>query len=275
MTEHDPFIVLGKENVLQILLLNYLERLFDCSQAISYSVQALGQNQDRLVEFLSQGSGNILENLDLWHKSISPQDKAAKKDEIANKMEELNRQRVGRFLQILINQQIVLMCSVVEIYFNHILDTILQKEPRTILTIAPDQEIPLEFLLDSGNYETILESVRQKQIHKFGYASIEEKFGKFRALGIDSRLVFDASTINTEAQQRIGDFSLERLKEIFERRNKIIHKGASPFSEAEEVAPLVEFFQHLMFQLAIQTSKKYQIPIDFLGYYGAWMKPPE
>lgn len=273
--QFDPLSVLGRPEILQIRLLEHLERLFDCSSAINYAVDAVGQNREKLADFMSQGIPEILQNKEIW-KNPESNETAHHLKEIQEKAEAENRRRVERFIQILGNQSVVLMCSVLDVYFNHVLDVVSTVEPKTLMTLSPEGKISLQELLDHTSHEATVDAVREKEISKFDYDSLDEKFKKFRKLGIKEDVVFDASRISKEALERLDGFDLATLRRAYGTRHEIVHRGAFPIDSMGTATLLTELFQHTMWGLAIAASKKFKVPIDFFGYYAAWMgSPPE
>ena len=271
----DPLSVIGKSEILQIRLLEHLERLFDCSSAINYAVDAVGQNREKLADFMSRGVPEILHNKEIW-KDPESNETAHYREEIQEKLEAANRRRVGRFIQILVNQSVVLMCSVLDVYFNHVLDIVSKVEPKTLITLSPDRKILLQEFLHHSSYDANVDAVREKELSKFDYESLDEKFKKFRKLGINDDAVFDASRISEEALKRLSGFNLDTLRHAYDSRHEIVHRSALPIDSMAAAALLTELFQHTMFGLAIAASEKFKVPIDFLGYHAPWMgSPPE
>ena len=172
----------------------------------------------------------MLDNERIWKDPDSPLT-AVKRDEIREQFHKLNQQKVGQHLQILLNQGVVLMCSVLDIYFNHVLDVILRAEPRTLLALNPESQISLQEFLKQGGYDENLNEIRQKELSKFDHESVETKFKKFRKLGITDDAVFDTSNMLDEAKEEVGRFDMDRLSRVYKSRHDIVHRGDVPFND--------------------------------------------
>jgi hypothetical protein len=136
-------------------------------------------------------------------------------------------------------------------------------KPETLCGIKEDKQVAVKEIIDAGDYDQLLERLREQRLASFGREKIGKKFGVLGSeFGIKQEPVFG------------GNAGLAKLEQIFEKRNQIIHHGARPFSGSQEVEEIMEFFKNLVFQLSFEVSRVYLIPVDCLGYYAAWMPTP-
>ena len=68
---------------------------------------------------------------------------------------------------------------------------------------------------------------------------------------------------NPMVQKTYLGWGLEKLCSIFKERHDIVHNGLFPLKSLEELYLRKEFFFKLIFNIAIEINKKFNIPNDF------------
>lgn len=268
MSHSDELMVLGKD-VLQLrLFTELLPRFSNAFLGLSFAHDALEQNKEKIAQFLSRGTPELIE------KVSDPENISEEQlQEIQGAIDIATDQSVEDYLSTLRNLHVVLLCTSLEIALNEVVDIVLQTEPNILIGAASEKSVTLKEIIKAGDYESILSRIREKQIKLFSWGEIEEKMSFLeKHMGIGTEDIFEWDGFTEGIQILLKDCDLGELKGVFRKRHSIVHHGERPFEDQKEVERILEFFQKLTFNLCTSISKKFKIPIDMLGFHPRWMR---
>ena len=167
---------------------------------------------------------------------------------------------------VLINQNLVMMCTVLEIFLLHVVDSILKAEPMTLLTVASEKEIKLDEVIKAKDKEEIVKKCREKVKDHFSRQGIKEKFKIIEKIGVEEKDVFNFSILRTEPQQDFSGYDLQNLADVFQKRHDIVHEAMLPIQDPVELDSILNLFIMFIFGLTWAVIKKFDIASDIDDY---------
>ena len=257
-----------------IKLLNYLDKLNEAYLCLHNTMLVVNDpsTKRRLLEEMLRGTPTLVE--DLLRKQDINKDSAGfatARDLFLKGMTESNKKKIDNYSPILLNQNLVMLCTILEIFFIHVLETIIETNPNTLIGLSKEKEISLKAVIDLKDYEAIIRNFKDKTFDHFSRQSIKEQFEIYSKLGIDISKIFDYSMFTPEAQKEMAGNNLDKLIQIFETRHSIVHENALPIQTEDELYKILNFFNKVVLNLATVVMKKYKISLDVQEF----MRPPE
>lgn len=252
--------------MITIKLIDFWARLGDIYLFVYTVPQEVNraETQRRLVNIQMSGYPELISSVMKDSEALSQEKLDSIFTNIYKLIEKSTTEKINKYPLIIINQALVMMCTVYEIFLMHVLDSIFRRKPETLLSIAKHRIVTLEQVLESDDKETILEFFRRKFEDHFSRQGIREKFDTFAQLGIKEYEIFNFSAYyNQEAQKKFAGYDLEKLTSIFDKRHDIVHSDTLPLQNATELGVINEFFQNTGFMLTLAVGKKFKIPSDF------------
>lgn len=248
-----------------IRMLDFLSKLSDAYLVVYNTVNIVERSdvQSFIVNTMMQGTDQLLQELEdkrVFYGDI-PQ-KTALKGLLTQRLKDANARKVREYVPVLLNQNLVMLCTIMEIFFLHILETIMLKEPNVLVGLAQEKRLSLQQVLSLKDYDSIIEKFRSKILDHFSRQGLKEKFKIYEKIGLDINKVFDYSTYTDDAQKRLIGYDFSKLSEIFDKRHNIVHKNELPLKELSELAKTKDFFEKIVIKLSILTMDKYAILLD-------------
>lgn len=220
--------------------------------------------QKFIVNTMMQGTDKMLQELE--DQKVFNSDDSYKSDElkkqIYQQLKELNAKKVQDYVPVLLNQNLVMLCTIMEIFFVHILEIIIKCEPKTLIGLSVEKEITLQRAVELSSYEAVIEEFESKTLEHFSRQGLKEKFKIYSKIGLDNTKIFDYSSYTDEAKGNLHGYDLNKLNEIFDMRHDIVHKNCSPLQELEQLNKIKDFFEKLIWNISTQTMKKFGILLD-------------
>jgi hypothetical protein len=158
---------------------------------------------------------------------------------------------------IVLNLSLVMMCTILELFFEHVLSLILRANSKTLLSLSKDKSISLEQLLRSSTYEGVLEDFIKKTTEHIIRQGTMEILKTFRIVGIRTELVFSWEDFTDEVQDRLFGWDDNKLNNIFSERHSIVHDNALPLQSVDELLVRKEFFEKLILNISVLGWKKF------------------
>ena len=248
-----------------IRMLDFLSRLSDAYFVVYNTINIVKRPevQNFIVDTTMQGTDQLLQELEdkgVFHGDI-PQ-KTALKGLLAQRLKDANTRMVQEYVPVLLNQNLLMLCTIMEIFFLHILETIMLKEPNVLIRLAQEKTLSLRQVLSLKSYDSIIEEFRSKISDHFSRQGLKEKFKTYEKIGLDINKVFDYSTYTDDAQKRLSGYGLGRLSEVFDKRHDIVHKNQLPLTQLSELRETKEFFEKIVLNLSMLIMGKYAISLD-------------
>lgn len=243
----------------------FLKRTYDVYLFVYTVSQEVTQPETRRKIFgtLMKGFPDLINKVRSELHGVSKKDLDKDLDFITQEMEKLTNEAIEKYPLILINQALVMMCTVYEIFLLHVLDCILLTKPETLVAIAENKIIPLKQVIEARDKEAIVEVFREKVKEHFSRQGIEEKFKIFEKLGIEIMQLFNFSCyFGGETQKMLSGYDLGKLIDIFDKRHDIVHKDALPIKTSSEFNAILDFFQKTGFNLMMVVGNKFKVVSD-------------
>lgn len=248
-----------------IKMLNFLERLNDTYLCLHNTLLVINDPnvKSKLLGRMVAGNDALVEDM-LRKQGFHENPEAFKiaNDFFTKGMEELNRKKIDNYTPILLNQNLVMLCTVLEIFFIHILEVIIESSPKTLIGLSKEKSISLESVIELKNYDAVIRDFKDKTFDHFSRHSTKEQFEIYKKIGIDIATVFDYSTFTPAAQKEMIGNDLEKLIQIFETRHSIVHDNTFPVQREEELYKILDFFSKIVINLSSTVMKKYKIPLE-------------
>jgi len=164
---------------------------------------------------------------------------------------------------ILMNQDLVMMCTVFDDFLCHVLSSILIAQPKTLLTLAAEKQIKPEDVIKARDKEEILQNLIDKVTSEFSWRSIREKFDIFKRIGLSLGEIFGYAA-KWAATNTASGFDLEGLVGAYDKRHDVVHKRVLPITDPDQLFRIYQFFSSLIYSLSWVVYKKFQVDVDFL-----------
>ena len=249
-----------------IRMLDFVTKLGDAYFVIYNTLSIIKRSdvQNFIVSTMMQGTDQLLQELEdkrVFYED-TPQKTAELKSLFTQQLKDLNAQKVQEYAPVLLNQNLVMLCTIMEIFFLHILETITLTEPNVLVGLAQEKTLTLQQILGLKNYDAIIEEFRSKILDHFSRQGLKEKFKVYEKIGLDINKIFDYSTYTDDAQKSLIGYDLNKLSEIFDKRHDIVHKNALPLRRLNELKGIKNFFEKIIFNLSTLVMDKHAILLD-------------
>ena len=250
-----------------IRTLDFISKIGDAYFVVFNTLEIINKPnvQQFIVDTMMQGSDQLLQELVdkqiIYHED--PQKTRELKKEIFEQLKKSNLQKVQDYVPVLLNQNLVMLCTIMEIFFLHILETAMVVEPNTLMGLAQEKNINLQQVITLKNYDSIIEDFRLKVLDHFSRQGLKEKFKIFEKIGFDVNQIFDYSKFTSDVQDKFKNYSLDTLDQIFEKRHNIVHKNALPLKHLSELIEIKDFFEKIILNISTIVMVKYGVLLDF------------
>jgi hypothetical protein len=185
---------------------------------------------------------------------------------VENRMKEgyLKKFRNGRI--VVLNMSLVMLCTVMELFFEHAFKTIFLAKPETLLIFSKDKNLMLKQILDFKTYNGIIEEFRNKCIDDIICQETKKILEAFNSLGIKSVEIFSRHELTAEAQERLKSMDKNTLIETFNKRHSIVHDNTTPVANLDEFLLIKDFFEKIIMNVSLlchRKFKEYGLILDF------------
>lgn len=249
-----------------IRMMDFLSKLGDAFFVVYNTLSIIKRPdvQKVIVNTMTQGTNQLLQELENAgvFRPDTPRKIAGIKSFVARKLEDANLQKVQKYVPVLLNQNLVMLCTIMEIFFAHILETIMLTEPNVLVGLAQEKNLDLRRILSLKTYESILEEFRCKILDRFSRQGLTEKFGIYEKIGLDIDKVFDYSAYGDGVRKRLAGHNLAKLCEVFDKRHGIVHKNELPLKELRELLEIKDLFEKTVLNLSTLVMDKFAILLD-------------
>jgi len=108
------------------------------------------------------------------------------------------------------------MCTVMELFFEHILNVIFRANSRALLGLSKDKNITLKQFLIYATYDDVLNEFIQKTTDHIIREGAKEVLKTFNNIGITTANIFSWSNFTEEVQRRFADLKDVKFFDIFQ-----------------------------------------------------------
>ena len=156
---------------------------------------------------------------------------------------------------------LVMLVTQVEIFMNHLIDTILVTEPRRLKDLGGEKLLNFRELVDSHNYETVMARLREKVEKEVLDSSIREIFEKHlgQRFGLFDKESLACTTLKESGEKEI--WGISDIEAIWKIRHEVVHEGRldlnqDDFERALFACSWLETF------LGVRAQAVYNVVID-------------
>jgi len=260
-----------KEELPILLYQEHATRLIQIPWAIGFALKAVQNREEELRNNETQAPGmavidSMLKTVADLHSAqgTSTGLKAPPEQVFVN---EIANTLVGGYpaTEILLNLGLVMLCTQLELFLNHLIDIILRAEPRRLMDLASEKGLSGREIIELGDYHSVMRRLRDKVIDEIDRAGTREKFEKhygkrFRLLQpCQIRLSQSYRSVSSNAPE---NWDLGTLVEVFDQRHEIVHEGALPVRHPDYLQGVGFFFNSIQTLLAINAVMEYGIRLE-------------
>lgn len=248
------------ENMPQVKMFPFLSRLTDISVFSQDMLRFTSMGKEHLVRRHMTG---LPELVGRYLKADSEKQRAQMIVDVTEEMEKAFREKVKQYDLWILNQGLVMLCTVMDIFLETVLESILRSNVQILYGVAGAKNIELKHAVELGSLDAIIDEIRKKELRKFSFEEIEERFEYLESkLGVRTTDVFDWRNQTDEAKEPLAGWNLDTLKEIYGKRHAIVHREALPIKTIDELSTIQSFFVHIVVNLGLLVCKKHNLPLD-------------
>lgn len=242
----------------------FVNRLSDISVFIDHSLSGLGHKEvrDEALERWMKGVPELIRNKKLYEKQ--PTEEMFR--EFEKKMAESFSKKMDKSGLLILNMSLVMLCTIVEVFLDHMLRVIFDANPKTLLGISPYKNITLEEFLGFKDYGEILENFKYKFLEHFNRQGIDKKLETLHSLGLKKEILFSWRFLNEETRKRLEGIDDRLLVQIFNKRHSVVHNDALPVTSYEELLEIKDFLTKVVLNFGFEAAeqfKSYGVLTDF------------
>jgi hypothetical protein len=163
-----------------------------------------------------------------------------------------------------LNLSLVMICTVLELFFEHVLTLIYTAQPKALLSFSKDKGILLEQFLKSSTYDGVLEEFIKKTTDQVIRQGTMEILKAFSVVGIKTKSIFSWETFTDEVQNRFFGWDEQKLNSIFLDRHSVVHDNALALQSVDDFFLGMEFFEKIILNISFLVHEKF-------GKYGVIM----
>lgn len=79
-------------------------------------------------------------------------------------------------IELLLNLGLVVLCTPLELFINHVVDIVLIVEPRQVMDLASDKKVMAKEIVQLGDYREVLRCLRENVIDEIDREGMRRKF---------------------------------------------------------------------------------------------------
>jgi len=246
---------------------DFISKLGDAYFALYNTLCIIKQDKvkDHLVDTMTQGVDEMLLKY-ITNMDGTKVDNGWKNSDTFKTLKQLfidrSASEIENYELIFLNQNLVMQCTIMEIFFLHILEVVFEKEPRVMLKLSKDKNITLEQVVELKTYNLIMDKFKCKIYDEFSKEGIKYKFDVYEKIGLDISEMFTFPLFIQEVQKEFKGYDLDKLIEVFQKRHDIVHKNVASLTSINELIKIKRYFEIIILSLSKITSVKYNIILD-------------
>jgi hypothetical protein len=238
----------------------YLNKLSDVTLFLIYSRNCFGNPfiKEEELKKLMDGVPELFKTEGLYKKDLSPEQIEELAKGYEKRMADSFREKLNKSKEVVYNLGLVMLCTIVEMFLDHLLETIFSANPNTLLIISKEKNIALERFFGFKTYEEVLQDFKNKYLNHFNRQGIEIKLQDFQKLGIKLDKIFSWDKFEESVQKSLAGSDQNTLIGVFNKRHSIVHNNLYPIEYLDEVLMMKDFFQKIIINLSIATFEKFK-----------------
>jgi RiboL-PSP-HEPN len=234
----------------------FVNRLSDISVFIDHSLSGLEHKEvrDEALKRWMKGVPELIRDKKLYEKY--PTEEMFR--DLEKRMAESFSKKFDKSGLLILNMSLVMLCTIFEVFLDHMLKVIFDANPKTLLGISPYKNITLEEFLKFKDYSEILEDFKHKFLEHFNRQGIDKKLETLYSLGLKKEVLFSWRIFDEEARKGLGGNGDKRLVQIFNKRHSVVHNDALPLTFFEELLEIKDFLTKVVLNFGFETEGQFK-----------------
>jgi hypothetical protein len=262
--KNDPIwrkVLEHEERIPQIKMLLFSGRITETRVFIDWLLSLHSDNKEKLLRQMMEGVPELVSNP--RYVNVNRETDRGIIDFMIAKMERSTSEKIERYRVWIINQALVMFCTILDTFLEHLLDTIFRCHEKLLYGLAAEKTVDLKRLIELGSVPAAIAEVRTKEIKAFSYEDIGRRLRYVHTkLKIETGKVFNWEDRTPELQSKLAGWDLKRLEESYERRHSIVHRDETPVADKSELDTIAEFFTHVILNLSFLATKEHNLALD-------------
>ena len=275
LAEKDPIwkkILADEENTPHVKLLNFIGRLTEARGFIENVLLLHQENKEKLLGKMMRGVRELISDPKFWKDTPATTSKTKTDttsldtvDIVYNAMEKATKEKIDKYRIWILNQALVIYCTILDIALEQLLDAIFRKNEMALYGVSESKNIDFKKIIELGSIEAVKEEFRKKVIKGFSFEEIAQRFQFLKAkLGIPIHEIFNWDNQDERVKDIVKDYTFDDLHRIYNLRHSIVHRDETPITSDVELADIAEFFTHTYYNLSHLVLVKFSLTADFV-----------
>ena len=238
----------------------FMGKLSDVYLFLDYALNAMDEPMvhSKALSKWMKGASEIVRDVKLVNKAaLSAEDHQAFVLRSEERMRESYIRKFNESKKRVLNLSLVMMCTVLELFFEHVFDVIFRANSQTLLSLSKDKNITVDQFLQYGTYDDVLNKFIQKSIDHIIREGTKEVLKSFDNIGMKANNIFSWTHFTKKVQLQFADWTDTKLYDIFQERHSIVHDNTMPLQSVEELLLRQEFFEKIMLNISILAWHKF------------------
>jgi hypothetical protein len=241
-----------------IMTVRYLGRLTDTFIFITDLLDVYEVARKQMVTRKMHGIPDMLKEY------VKPQTPKEGIDFLTKAVEVQFEKKVRQYEPWLLNQGLVMLCTILDVFFEHALEVIFTKHVQLMYRPDEARNIHLKTVVELGSIEAVVADFRQREVRRFGFLDIDKRLQYLESrCKIPTKDIFDWASYTPEVQQQFKDWNTNKLQKIFEDRHSVVHVDKLPLTKRVELEEIKEFFDKIVLNLSRVAKKAQDVWTEF------------
>jgi hypothetical protein len=149
-----------------IQLFKYASELVDIVMFVDFSINAFRTPaiRERELQKWMDGVPSMVRDRSIYKDGLSEKEIEDFAKQSEKRIEHAYRMKFNSFELLSVNLGLVMMCTIMEGFFEHVLRIVFDANPKTLLTLSEEKNLTLKRLLDFYTYEEVLDDFKKKYL---------------------------------------------------------------------------------------------------------------
>jgi hypothetical protein len=239
--------------------LEYIGKLSDISLFLDF---AAGSMQDADVK--ARALGKWMSGIDdffmddrFFKQSVTQEQR---QEFIAKRVQAIRDSYLKKFDdggRIVLNMGLVMSCTILELFFEHVFFTLLDANPKTLLSLSEEKTITLQQLVQASTLNDAIQSIKEKSVDQIIRKGTKTILDKLDFIGIKTAAIFSWEHFKEDVKVRFQSWDENKLIDIFNERHAIVHDNSYSINNMDEYLLRKEFFDKIISSLSLLIWKKF------------------
>lgn len=237
-----------------LLDLTFLSRLVDTYVFIEDLLRVLRAVQGQIITHKMTGIPELV------RKYTNPEVPVDALEFLNKAMEVQFKRKVAQYEPRVLNQGLVMLCTVLDVFLDHVVDVIYTKNVTLMLRPDDSRSIHLKDIITLGSVEAVVTDFRSKEVRRFGHLDSTKRLSYLSSrCELDAMAIFDWRRFPEHTQNQLKGLDAKRLHTIFNDRHSVVHNDKLPVTRLEDLETTKEFFEKLMLNVMREAQQKHHI----------------